>query len=123
MEIWKDIEGYEGLYQVSNFGRVKSVKRGILVPTSCGRSLKYRKVGLIKNGIRHQVRVHKLVWISFVGPVPEGYEINHRDENPNNNALSNLELLTRKENINYGTGRIRLEQVKRMRRQEKMFVR
>ena len=48
--------------------------------------------------------VHRLIWEAFNGQIPEGYEINHLDERPINNALSNLSLVTHKENVNYGTG-------------------
>ena len=105
IEWWKPIPGYEGYYAASTKGRVRNLKTGkILKQTSCGASLKYRKVGLHVGGVRKLCRVHKLVWITFKGEIPEGYEINHIDEDPGNNALYNLELLTHKENINYGTG-------------------
>ena len=106
-EIWKDIKGFEGLYRVSNLGRVKSLKRPyglkekILKPkiNSCG----YYQVTLCKQSIRKMYLVHRLVWEVFNGTIPEGYEINHLDERPVNNALSNLSLVTHKENNNYGT--------------------
>ena len=107
-EIWKDIPNYEGIYQASNLGRVKSLKRSyrvkekILKPQmdSCG----YYQIGLYKNSIRKKYFIHRLVWIAFNGQIPEGYEINHLDERPVNNALSNLSLVTHKENCNFGTG-------------------
>lgn len=105
IEWWKPIPGYEEYYAASTKGRVRNLKTGkILKQTSCGASLKYRKVGLCVGGVRKLCRVHKLVWITFVGEIPEGYEINHIDEDPGNNALNNLELITHKENIRYGTG-------------------
>ena len=112
-EIWKDIPNYEGLYQASNMGRIKSLKRKtknqfcktdiILKQAKTSFENKYRLVSLHKNGKSNSILVHKLVWISFVGEIPEGYEINHIDENPSNNALSNLSLVTHSENINWGT--------------------
>ena len=114
-EIWKDIKGFEGLYQVSNLGRVKSLKRfrkgknGSLAPLK-EKILKplithngYYQVELYKNSIKKKYYVHRLVWIAFNGQIPEEYEINHLDERPVNNALSNLSLVTHKENINFGT--------------------
>lgn len=57
----------------------------------------YKKDGSVKN-----VRVHRIIWETFNGPIPEGYEINHKNEIRNDNRLENLEILTHKENLNYG---------------------
>ena len=103
-EEWKDIPNYEGLYQASNLGRIKSfygLKEKILKPRLNNKG--YYEIGLRKQSIRKFYCVHRLVWIAFNGQIPEGYEINHLDERPVNNALSNLSLVTHKENINYGT--------------------
>ena len=110
-EVWCDIPNYEG-YQVSNLGRVKSLERfDALGHKRKEKLLKlwvtrngYYQVCLYKNSIGKFYKVHRLVWIAFNGTIPEGYEINHLDERPVNNALSNLSLVTCKENINYGTG-------------------
>ena len=105
-EIWKDIKGYEGLYQVSNFGRTKSLGNGKTHKTErilkTGGRRGYLFVILYNNGIRKQIMVHRLVWEAFNGKIPEGYEINHVDENVNNNRLDNLNLMTHKDNINWG---------------------
>lgn len=96
-EIWKDIEGYEGLYQVSNLGRVKS-KRKMLKPIEG----EYKKVGLSKNGIQQTYYVHRLVAKTFISN-PDNYtHVNHKDENKHNNLINNLEWCTNKYNINYG---------------------
>ena len=110
-ELWKDIPNYEGLYQASNLGRVKSLERidalghkrkeKILKPQMLNNG--YYLVALWKNSIQKYYYVHRLVWFAFNGQIPEGYEINHLDERPVNNALSNLSLVTHKENINWGT--------------------
>ena len=103
-EIWKDIPDYEGKYQASNFGRIKSLKFGkekILKLRKNNRG--YLNVSLSINCIVKTYRVHRLVWSAFHGEIPEGYEINHIDEDKTNNRLDNLELVTRKENINWGT--------------------
>ena len=111
-EIWRDVKGFEGLYQVSNLGNVKSVEREIisekrtnqkwterkLKPCDNGRG--YLVVHLRNNGKRYVRYVHRLVIESFVGEIGDN-DINHKDFNRKNNCLNNLEILTRKENINY----------------------
>lgn len=102
-EIFKDIEGYEG-YQISNYGRVKSLKFGkdrILKPQKDSKG--YLMVWLCKEGKRKQHLVHRLVAIHFIEN-PNNYPmVNHRDENPLNNCVSNLEFCDAKYNSNYGT--------------------
>ena len=117
-EIWKDIEGYEGYYQVSNLGRVKSLERTINHKTCYGglyhikeRILKlkiekdgYFRIGLKKGKIKKYYRVNRLVAQAFI-PNPNNYPIvNHKDENPLNNNVDNLEWCTQKYNVNYGNG-------------------
>ena len=102
-EIWKDIKGYEGLYQVSNFGRVKSLhgKEKILKPYH--KSTGYIQVILCKNYKTVARMVHRLVAEAFI-PNPENKsQVNHKDENPLNNVDSNLEWCSATYNINYGT--------------------
>lgn len=106
-EIWKDIPGYEGKYQTSNMGRIRSLnyhRQGITVVLKTRLNNKgYPIVNLYKFNKMTTFSVHYLVWISFNGPVPDGLEINHIDENPRNSCLENLNLLTHKENTNWGT--------------------
>lgn len=106
-EVWKDIEGYEGLYQVSNTGQVKSLNyKGHGVVKLLKQDIihnGYKRVSLVKNGKKKNYLVHRLVAIAFL-PNPHGYkEINHIDENKVNNMISNLEWCSRKYNMNYGT--------------------
>ena len=103
-EIWRDIEGYEGLYQISNKGRVKSLYKGserILKPWDNGRG--YLLVTLCKNGVALSKSIHRLVAISFIINPENKPQVNHKDENKSNNCIENLEWATAKENNNYGT--------------------
>ena len=115
-EIWKDIPNYEGLYQASNLGRVKSLERfrkgknGSLVPVK-EKILKpkishngYYQVALIKNSKVRFYLVHRLVFGAFNATIPEGLQVNHINEIKSDNRLSNLNLMTSKENTNWGTG-------------------
>ena len=113
-EIWKDVFGFEGLYQVSNLGKVRSldmlVNYGIGIGLRKGRVLKpkknnggYLQVVLCKEGKPTCFLVHRLVWEAFNGKIPEGMQINHIDEDKSNNRLENLNLMTPKENTNWGT--------------------
>lgn len=109
-EIWRDIAGYEGLYQVSNYGRIKSLERlektvgAVRQRRRRERILKetniygYRNVCLANNGYKRTVRVHRIVAKTFI-PNPDGkLEVNHIDGNKANNRVDNLEWCTRKEN-------------------------
>lgn len=102
IEIWKPVEGFEGLYEISNLGRVKSLSRKkILKPMKDKKG--YLQVGLWRDGKRKAFLVHRLVTSAFI-PNPEGFEqVNHRDEVKTNNCVSNLEWCDAKYNANYGT--------------------
>ena len=115
MEIWKPISGYEGFYEVSNLGRIRSLER--IVECSDGRKRKiknrilkgssysggYSGVTLHKDGCTKTANIHRIVAEAFVPNPLEKEEVNHKDENPSNNHATNLEWVTHKENINYGT--------------------
>lgn len=116
-EIWKDVENYEGFYQVSNLGRVRSLDRFVNGNhITCdyqfmkGKLLKLRKnrygywiVMLRKNSTYKGFLVHRLVAKAFI-PNPNNLPcINHKDENPGNPIVTNLEWCTSKYNSNYGT--------------------
>lgn len=114
-EIWKDIPNYEGLYQASNLGRIKSlerfrkgangslvtVKEKILKPQIDG--IDYYGVCLYKQSIKKTCKIHRLVWLAFNGPIPEGLQVNHINEIKADNRLENLNLMTAKENTNWGS--------------------
>lgn len=97
MEEWRDIEGFKGLYQVSNLGRVKSLKKGIIL-SICDNGNGYKVVNLKVNRIQHMKTVHRLVATAFI-PNPENKkEINHKNGDKSNNSVENLEWCTRSEN-------------------------
>lgn len=91
-------------YEVYEDGRIWSYKRNKFLRLTT-RKDGYQQVSLSDNeGKRKTYKVHRIVWEAVTGsPIPEGYEINHRNEIKTSNMISNLELLTHKENINYGT--------------------
>lgn len=113
-EIWKDISGFEGLYQVSNLGRIKSYhqwKRANCPPEYfLNPSLSntgYLQVTLYSNKKRSKLLVHRIVAEAFV-PNPSNHpHINHMDEDKTNNCASNLEWCTAAYNNSYGTARFR----------------
>jgi hypothetical protein len=126
-EIWKAIEGYDGIYEVSNLGRVRSLDRNVPALNNktgeiCdyfrkGRILKQRKVlggylaVQLNNAERERINafVHRLVAKAFVPGYFEGADVNHKDEDKHNNRADNLEWCDRQYNINYGTGKWRRE--------------
>ena len=105
-EIWKPVAGYEGLYEVSNLGRVKSLLHNnewILRPIDNGHG--YLRVALSKNGNVKRYRIHRLVARAFVpNDDPENKtHVNHRNELKADNRASNLEWCNQHYNNNYGT--------------------
>lgn len=106
-QIWKDIEGYEGLYQVSNTGKVRSLNYRC---TGKSKTLKqdttkfgYNLIVLYKNHKRKVYLVHRLVALVFIPNPLNLPQVNHIDEDKTNNAVWNLEWCTPKYNSNYGT--------------------
>lgn len=103
-EVWKPIPGYEGLYEVSDLGRVKSIKYGKEMILRPGKTRKgYLRVGLYKDEKRKYLYVHRLVWEAFNGPIPKGMQINHLSEEKTDCRLENLSLVSCRENINWGS--------------------
>ena len=116
MEEWRDIKGYEGIYQVSDMGRVRSLDR--IVPREKGGAMKWKGrmlslglskssyyiVSLWKDGKGKSYNVHQLVMESFTSHVVNGWDlvIDHIDNDPTNNNLSNLQLITHGENVSKG---------------------
>ena len=114
MEVWKDIPNYEGLYQASNTGLIRSIegkttysvlhgvrhwKSRVMKPRGSGRKI----VALWKDGKAKDCYIHNLVAITFLGQPPrKGMTVNHKDGNPENNCVDNLEWLTLADNIRHG---------------------
>ena len=113
-EIWKDVDGYGGFYEVSNLGRVRSKERITEIQSYCHivrkpRILKaqfngfYYRVVMSFDGKSRQVLIHRLVAETFI-PNPKGLpQVNHKDENGKNNHVNNLEWCTLQYNQSYGT--------------------
>jgi len=119
-EIFKPAFGYEENYEVSNTGRVKSIKRinprGRVVNEKFLKLVEdkseYILAHLSKNGIARNVRVHRLVAQTFIPNLENKPQVNHIDENKSNNRLDNLEWCTAKENTNFGTHNTRMSKSK-----------
>lgn len=109
METWKSVVGYEGLYEVSDLGRVRSLvkrnrwKPGILKPGKNTHG--YLQVLLCKDGKRKNMKVHRLVAEAFI-PNPNHLDtVNHKDEVKTNNTVSNLEWMTIADNVAYSVNK------------------
>lgn len=111
MEIWKDIDGYEGQYKISNFGRVKSLlkwdvnkrtfvfEERIMKPFPNNKG--YLEVSLLKNKNRKNHFIHRLVANAFIPKIKGKNIVNHKDFNFLNNNIDNLEWVTQRENVLY----------------------
>ena len=113
-EIWKPIKNFEEFYEISNLGRVKKKERTYtnnlgyivtfpeVISNGYFDGIKYKYFTLYKDGVRKNIKIHRLVAEAFI-PNPENLpQINHKDENPFNNSVENLEWCTAEYNINYG---------------------
>ena len=120
-EAWQDIPGYEGRYQASTYGRIKSVERTVVfkdgrkksfpsVLLKYGKRRNYLRVDLCKNGKIISISVHRIVARTFIPNFQNLPYINHKDENPRNNRVENLEWCTPKYNSNYGTLKYRVSE-------------
>lgn len=101
MEEWKAVKGYEGLYEVSNAGRVRSTKTSVILKLLVLPN-EYLQVSLYKDKQRRQMLVHRLVATAFIENGGDLPMINHKDENKQNNAACNLEWCDCRYNNSYG---------------------
>lgn len=112
MEFWKDIQGFEGIYQVSNLGRVRSLDRFIScdnkmwlkkgkIMSQHTHSIGYKRISLHKNSVKHKLLVHRIVATAFISNPDNKPDINHIDGNPQNNYVGNLEWITESENTQH----------------------
>lgn len=118
MEEWKDIKGYEGLYQVSTLGRVRTLPRiscqghplkgGYLKPRRCPNG--YLNACLSKDGTKSYKLIHRLVAQAFIDNPHDYPQVNHKDEDVTNNHVDNLEWCTNRYNSNYGNHNLRLSE-------------
>ena len=100
MEIWKDVKGYEGLYVVSNHGRVKNfVTKKLLSPQDNG--VGYLRVELWKDKVGKKTYIHRIVAEAFLPKQNGKTEVNHKDSNPQNNTVENLEWVSSSENTKH----------------------
>lgn len=105
-EIWKEVANYEGEYEVSNMGRVRSLKSGKLLKLR-HKGKNYWKVRLYKEGVGKEHSIHRLVASAFISPIPQGMVVNHKDENPANNCVENLEICSYHYNNHYASAYVR----------------
>lgn len=115
-EKFKSVKNYEGLYEVSNYGRIKSLKRNTThdrILKCCYTKRGYCRVCLCKNNKKRKFFIHSLVMSAFCENFyKNGLQVNHKDENKSNNCIDNLEWCDNVYNINYGTGILRSKQKK-----------
>lgn len=101
-EEWRDIPGYEGLYQASDLGHVRRVKKTGTKPLRPYRAaVRYLQVQLYRDGDSKRYLVHRLITLAFYGECPPNHEVNHINGASNDNRLQNLEYVTHKQNIRH----------------------
>ena len=113
---WGQAEGFSN-YLISTDGQVYSLKRDKLIEPANKNGIKgsYLVVTIYNDkGQKKYMLVHRLVFMAHKGMIPKGLQINHKDENKENNCIENLELMTNKENCNYGSRNARISRTKRM---------
>ena len=133
MEEWRDVVGFEGIYRISNFGQVQTIKTGKIKEQTISKTDNRPYLSLWKNNKIKVCKPHKLVMEAFVSLRPEGLECCHNDGNPQNNHWSNLRWDTPKNNHadkvkhgttnrgeQCGTAKLTLEQVRAIRQDTRL---
>lgn len=127
IETWKPVVGYEGVYEISELGRIRRLRaaQGTRVGRMVRAYPKWRRGGylavvLSRDGVSRRIALHKLVTASFIGPRPPGLEVNHKNFNTHDASLANLEYVTHGENMQHaarggrmGAHRIRVSRLLR----------
>jgi hypothetical protein len=129
MEQWLPISSLDGYYEASNLGRIRRSKPGMNTETGRVKKLQrnpngYMQVAVSIDGVEGVRWVHRLVAEAFIGRCPDGKQVNHKDANPLNNSVENLEYVTQKENIRDKLTRQQerlVKDVKRWRKYEKQL--
>lgn len=106
-ETWKDVENFEGLYRISNLGRIYSLTRDVYMKGKCN-NRKYRQITLTNNKKQHYFLLHRLVAMHFIDNPQNLPQVNHIDEDKENNAVDNLEWCTNLYNCQHGTRNTRV---------------
>ncbi len=96
-EVWKPVSGLNNRYEASNLGRIRYASSQRIAP--CHMTSGYLRFGIVRNGKHTTASVHRSVALAFLGPCPEGKEVNHIDQDKTNNRIDNLEYITHAENV------------------------
>lgn len=117
VEEWRDIEGYNGKYQVSDWGRVRDTNyrntETIKIRKLSVNNWGYNYLRITQNGKTSFYFIHRLVYETFMGEIPNEMQVNHIDETKTNNCLWNLNLMKPKDNYNYGTRNSRISETRK----------
>lgn len=101
MEVWKDIKGYEGIYQVSNLGNIKNIESGYVRKGYINKGNGYVYITLSNKGKIKNKRIHRVVAEAFIPNYWKNPYVNHKDGDKTNNKVDNLEWVTPKENVEH----------------------
>ncbi|KKM21473.1 hypothetical protein LCGC14_1635040 [marine sediment metagenome] len=102
MEIWREVIGYEGWYEVSDQGHVRNLRtKKVLAANASAHKRPYYSVTLIRHGHHRKASIHRLVLAAFVGPPPDGYVTNHENGDKRDNRVENLEWVTQRRNVEH----------------------